>query len=78
MASLWKLPVLFFLENNLYGMGTSVEKSHASGNDLYLKADAYNIPSAQIDGMNLSEVRLKTEEALQAIRDGEGPVFIEA
>lgn len=78
LASLWKLPVLFFLENNLYGMGTSVEKSHAAGNDLYLKANAYKIPSAQIDGMNVSKVRLHTEQALQAIRGGEGPVFIEA
>ena len=78
LASLWTLPVLFFLENNLYGMGTSVEKSHAAGKDIYLKADAYKIPKAQIDGMDLHEVRMNTEQALRKIRAGEGPFFIEA
>ena len=78
LASLWKLPVLFFLENNLYGMGSHVERTHAGGKDIYLTADAYKIPAAQIDGMDLLAVREATIEALSRIRSGDGPVFLEA
>ena len=78
LASLWKLPVLFFLENNLYGMGSHVERTHAGGKDIYLTADAYKIPAAQIDGMDLLAVREATIEALRRVRSGEGPVFLEA
>ena len=78
LAALWKLPVLFFLENNLYGMGSSVERTHAGGKDIYLTAEAYGVPAAQIDGMNLLEVRDATAEALKRVRSGDGPVFIEA
>ena len=63
MASLWKLPVLFILENNLYGMGTHVDRTHAAGRDMYSMADAYKIPSAQIDGMDLETVREAVGEA---------------
>ena len=78
LASLWKLPVLLFLENNLYGMGSHVERSHAGGKDIYLSADAYKIPAAQIDGMDVVAVRESTAEALQRVRSGDGPVFLEA
>ena len=78
LAALWKLPVLFFLENNLYGMGSRVEGTHAGGKDIYLTAEAYGVPAAQIDGMNLLEVRDATAEALKRVRSGDGPVFIEA
>jgi len=78
IASLWKLPVLFFLENNLYGMGTHVQRSRAGGQDIYTAADAYNIPAAQVDGMDLMAVRNATTEAIARVRSGEGPVFIEA
>ena len=78
LASLWKLPVLFFLENNLYGMGTHVERARAAGKDIYSSADAYNIPAAQIDGMDVIAVRDSTQEALERVRSGDGPVFIEA
>ncbi len=78
MASLWDLPVLFLLENNLYGMGTHVDRTHAGGRDIYMSADAYKIPAAQIDGMNVVEVRETTQQALERIRSGKGPVFIEA
>ena len=78
LASLWKLPVLFFLENNLYGMGSHVERTHAGGKDIYPTADAYKIPAAQIDGMDLLAVREATIEALRRVRSGEGPVFLEA
>ena len=78
LASLWKLPVVFFLENNLYGMGSHVDKTHAAGRDIYNSAEYYKIPAVQIDGMDLMEVREATSEALRRVRAGNGPVFIEA
>ena len=78
LASLWKLPILFFLENNLYGMGSHVDRTHAAGRDIYLAADAYKIQAAQVDGMDLMEVKEHTEKALERIRSGGGPVFLEA
>jgi len=78
LAALWKLPILFFLENNLYGMGSRVEQMHSSGRDLYLAAEPYGIPAAQIDGMDLLAVRDATTEAVNRVRSGSGPVFLEA
>ena len=78
LASLWKLPVLFFLENNMYGMGTHVEQTHAGGKDIYMAAEAYKIPAAQIDGMDVLAVHEATTEALRRVRSGSGPVFLEA
>ena len=78
LASIWKLPILFFLENNLYGMGTHVEQINAGGKDLYTKVESYQIPGGQIDGMDLIEVREATTEALTRVRSGAGPVFLEA
>jgi pyruvate dehydrogenase E1 component alpha subunit len=78
LASIWKLPVIFLLENNLYGMGTHIEKTRAAGKDIYLNADAYKIPAAQIDGMDVVAVRDSVTEALERVRAGEGPVFLEA
>ena len=78
LASLWKLPILFLLENNLYGMGTHIDDTHAGGREIYLTAEAYNIPAAQMDGMDLVAVRDAASEALERIRSGAGPVFLEA
>jgi pyruvate dehydrogenase E1 component alpha subunit len=78
LASLWQLPVIFVLENNLYGMGSHVDKTHAAGRDIYSSAEYYKIPAVQIDGMDLLAVREATEEALKRVRSGGGPVFIEA
>lgn len=78
LASLWNLPVLFFLENNLYGMGTHVDYTHAGGKDIYLAAEAYKIPAAQIDGMDVMAVHEATVEALKRVRSDNGPVFLEA
>jgi pyruvate dehydrogenase E1 component alpha subunit len=78
LASLWKLPAVFFLENNLYGMGTHVDRTHAAGRDIFKSAEYYNIPAVQVDGMDLMEVREATAEALRSVRAGNGPVFIEA
>lgn len=78
LASLWKLPVLFFLENNQYGMGTHVDRSRAGGKDIYLAAESYKIPAAQIDGMDVLAVHEATNEAIKRIRTNGGPVFLEA
>ena len=78
LASLWKLPVIFFLVNNLYGMGSHVDKTHAAGRDIYNSAENYKIPAVQIDGMDLLAIRDATVEALKRVRSGDGPVFIEA
>lgn len=78
LASLWALPVLFILENNLYGMGTHVDQTHAGGRDIYLAAEGYKIPAAQIDGMDLVAVKEAVGEALTRVRSGSGPVFLEA
>ena len=78
LASLWKLPVVFMLENNLYGMGSHVEMTHAAGRDIYNSAEYYKIPAMQIDGMDIMEVREATSEALERVRAGFGPVFIES
>ena len=56
LAALWKLPVLFLVENNLYGMGTSVER-HSAQTDLSKKAEGYGIPGARVDGMDVLAVR---------------------
>ncbi len=78
LASLWKLPIVFMLENNLYGMGTGVTRSRAGGEHIYQIADSYQIPAAHIDGMDIMEVREATISGIQKVRGGDGPVFIEA
>jgi pyruvate dehydrogenase E1 component alpha subunit len=76
LSSLWKTPVLWFCENNGYGMGLPLEKSIA--NDIYKLAEAYRIPSVRIDGMDVIDVYQETQKALEHIRAGNGPYFIEA
>ena len=78
LAAVWKLPVLFFLENNMYGMGSSIERVRAGGIDFYPGMATYEIPAAEVDGMDVLAVREATETAVARIRAGEGPQFIEA
>ncbi|MBI4336754.1 MAG: pyruvate dehydrogenase (acetyl-transferring) E1 component subunit alpha [Chloroflexi bacterium] len=78
LASLWKLPVLFFLENNLYGMGTHIDRTYAGGRDVYKAGDHYRVPARHIDGMDVLAVRQATREALERIRHWEGPFLLEA
>ena len=78
LAAVWKLPVLFFLENNMYGMGSSIERVRAGGIDFYPGMATYGIPAAEVDGMDVLAVKEATEIAVERIRDGEGPQFIEA
>ncbi len=75
MAALWKLPVLYIIENNRYGMGTS-QKRHAAG-ELYLRGSGYGIPGEQVDGMDVLAVRDAVARASERIRGGEGPVILE-
>ena len=76
MASLWKLPVVYVIENNQYGMGTSVKRASANP-DLYLRGSAYNIPGEQIDGMDVIAVKAAADEAVAHARR-EGPILLEA
>ena len=78
LASLWKLPIVFMLENNLYGMGTQVNRSRAGGPDIYKAAEPYLIPAVQIDGMNLIEVRDTVMEGVEKVRRDQTPIFIES
>ncbi len=76
LAALWRLPVLFCCENNLYAMGTSLRKEHAQ-TDLALRASSYGIPSWPVDGMDVLAVEDAAHRAVEAIRGGAGPHFLE-
>ena len=78
LAALWELPVIFFCENNLYGMGAPVEQTLVFHEEIYKMADAYHMPSERVDGMDPLAVREVTREALESVRSGGGPFFIEA
>lgn len=77
LAALWRLPVLFCCENNLYAMGTALNRHQAQTN-LALKAASYAMPSWPVDGMDVIAVRQAAAHALTAIRGGGGPCFLEA
>ncbi|WP_275542366.1 pyruvate dehydrogenase (acetyl-transferring) E1 component subunit alpha [Inquilinus limosus] len=76
MAALWKLPVIYVIENNKYGMGTSVQRASANA-DLHLRGQAYGIPGFQVDGMDVLSVKAAAEEALERARSGGGPTILE-
>lgn len=76
VAKLWKLPILFIVINNLYEMGTPVEKA-SSVPEQFKKAAAYNIPSERVDGMDVLAVHQATRRALDHIRQEREPVFLE-
>lgn len=77
MAALWKLPIVYFCENNLYGMSTPVSKS-VSVEDIATRAKAYGIPGVIVDGMDVLAVMDAVAEAAERARSGEGPTLIEA
>ena len=77
MAALWKLPVIYVIENNKYGMGTSVERISASGADLHDRGKAYGIPGDEVDGMDVLAVREAGERAMEHCRAGKGPYILE-
>jgi pyruvate dehydrogenase E1 component alpha subunit len=76
MAELWRLPVLYVIENNQYAMGTSVERASADTH-LYRRGSGFNIPGREIDGMDVLAVEAAAEEALKWCRDGNGPTILE-
>ncbi|WP_255454867.1 pyruvate dehydrogenase (acetyl-transferring) E1 component subunit alpha [Parasphingopyxis sp. CP4] len=76
MAELWKLPIIFVIENNQYAMGTSVNRSSAE-DQLYRRGESFRIPGLQINGMDVLEVRGAAEVALDWVRSGKGPILLE-
>ncbi|OGL05637.1 MAG: pyruvate dehydrogenase (acetyl-transferring) E1 component subunit alpha [Candidatus Rokubacteria bacterium RIFCSPLOWO2_02_FULL_68_19] len=76
LAALWKLPVLFLCENNLYAMGTALAR-HQSQTDVRLKAAAYSLSADAVDGMDVLAVESATRRAVEAVRRGEGPYLLE-
>jgi len=77
MAALWKLPVVYVIENNKYGMGTAVERASAS-TELCQRGKAYGIPGDAVDGMDVLEMRAAAEKAIAHCRAGKGPYILEA
>ncbi|OYZ38596.1 MAG: pyruvate dehydrogenase (acetyl-transferring) E1 component subunit alpha [Alphaproteobacteria bacterium 16-39-46] len=77
MAALWKLPVLYIIENNLYAMGTSLDR-HAAVTDLSTRGSAQGIPGKSVDGMDYLAMREAALEAASYVRSGKGPFILEA
>jgi pyruvate dehydrogenase E1 component alpha subunit len=76
LAKLWRLPVLFICENNLYAMGTALAVSH-SVTDLASKAQAYDIPSQTVDGMDVLAIEAAAKDTVERVRQGGGPEMLE-
>jgi pyruvate dehydrogenase E1 component alpha subunit len=76
MAELWKLPVVYVIENNQYAMGTSVERSSAETH-FYKRGSSFNIPGEQVDGMDAEAVHAAGEKAIAWCRAGNGPIILE-
>src|SRR5256886_2751163 len=76
MASLWKLPVVYVIENNRYGMGTSIDRASAR-TDLFHRGMAYGIPGEQVDGMNVLAVHEAGLAGAEHARSGQGPIILE-
>jgi pyruvate dehydrogenase E1 component alpha subunit len=76
LAMTWKLPVIFVIENNGYAMGTSVERT-SNVTDLYTLGEAFDMPSAPVNGMSVEEVHIAVAEAADRARRGDGPTLLE-
>ncbi len=77
MASLWKLPVIFVIENNGYAMGTAVKRSAALAEELFNRGSVYGIPGEQVDGMDVRAVKEAADRATEHCRSGKGPYILE-
>ena len=78
LASIWKLPVIYFCENNLYGMGAPVWETFAMAEEIYRVAEAYKMPGKRMNGMDVLEVTEVTQQCVDYVRSGQGPIFVEA
>lgn len=78
LAAIWKLPIIFFCENNLYGMGAPASTTLAMHQEIYKAGDAYGIPGFRVDGNDVLAVRALMLDSTSYVRDGKGPVFVEA
>ena len=76
MASLWKLPVVYVIENNRYGMGTSISRASAR-TDLFHRGIGFGIPGEQVDGMDVAAVYDAAQSAAEHARSGQGPIILE-
>jgi len=76
MAELWKLPVVYVIENNQYAMGTSVERSSAQA-QLWKRGASFNIPGEEVDGMDVEAVLAAGHKAVDWARSGKGPIILE-
>jgi pyruvate dehydrogenase E1 component alpha subunit len=77
MAALWKLPVVYVIENNKYAMGTSIERASAGGTELFKRGAAYGIPGEPVNGMSVIDVNEAANRALEHARSGQGPYILE-
>ncbi len=77
LAALWSLPVVFLVENNLYGMGTSIER-HSAVTELSRKAEGFGVPGERVDGMDVLAVRETVSEHLRIAREQRKPTLVEA
>ena len=75
MAALWKLPVLYIIENNRYGMGTSVSRASAN-QQLFARGEGFGIPGASVDGMDVTAVKEAGAKALEYCRSVKGPYIL--
>ncbi len=76
MASLWKLPIIYVIENNRYAMGTSLQRASAT-TELYRRGEAFGIPGMAVDGMDVLAVKKAGEEVTAFVREGKGPYVME-
>ncbi|MFZ1414776.1 MAG: pyruvate dehydrogenase (acetyl-transferring) E1 component subunit alpha [Defluviicoccus sp.] len=76
MAALWKLPIIFVIENNRYAMGTAIERASAK-TDFHRRGDAFGIPGIIVDGMNVLDVKAAGDDVAAKVRAGEGPYVME-
>lgn len=77
MAALWKLPILYIIENNFYALGTALSRARAC-TELYKAGTAFGIPGESVDGMDVFAMYETTKKALEYVRSGKGPMILEA
>jgi pyruvate dehydrogenase E1 component alpha subunit len=76
LSKVWNLPVLWVVENNQYGMGTTIERASAVS-EMRQKAEGYGMPNSRVDGMDVLDVRKAALKAIEQVRNGGGPYFLE-